>query len=118
MPQYMLLLHEDPAVFAGVAPAEMQAIILKYRAWYEKLAKEGRLAGGNKLQDGTGRSLRTANGRIKVTDGPYTEAKEIIGGFFMISASGYEEAETIARECPHIEYGVVEVREVEPTGGS
>ena len=117
MPKYMLLLHEDPAAFADVTPAEMQAIIEKYKAWAIKLATAGRLAGSSKLQDGTGRSIRKSGGRVVVTDGPYTEAKEVIGGYFMINAENYDEALELAGECPHVEYGVVEIREVEPTGG-
>lgn len=117
MHKYMLLLHEDPAAFADVTPAEMQAIIEKYKAWAIKLATAGRLAGSSKLQDGTGRSIRKSGGKVVVTDGPYTEAKEVIGGYFTIIAENYEEAVALAGDCPHVEHGVVEIREVEPTGG-
>jgi hypothetical protein len=116
MPQYMLLLHENPAAFADVTPNQMQAIIDKYKAWATKLAQAGRLAGSNKLHDTTGRSMKTVNGKIVVTDGPYTEASEVIGGYFMISAESYDEAVKLSEGCPHIEYGVVEIREIEPTG--
>ena len=105
----------NPAAFADVTPAEMQAIIQKYKAWAGKLAAEGRLAGSNKLQDGTGRTLRSSNGTITVTDGPYTEGKEVIGGYFTISAANYDEAVSLCKGCPHVEYGIIEIREVEPT---
>ena len=93
----------------------MQAIIEKYSAWAGKLASQGRLAGGNKLQDGSGRAVRRANGKVAVTDGPYTEAKEIVGGYFIVEADSYEQAVELASDCPHVENGVVEVREIEPT---
>ena len=115
MPQYLLLLHEDPSQYADVSPAEMQAIIEKYSAWAGKLASQGRLAGANKLQDGTGRSVRRAAGKLAVTDGPYTEAKEIVGGYFILNADSYEQAVELSSDCPHVESGVVEVREIEPT---
>lgn len=110
MPQYILLLHEDPAAFAGVSPSEMQAVIQKYGAWSQKLAQAGQLRGGEKLEDGTGRVIRAG----VVSDGPYTEAKEVIGGYFVIEAASYDEAVEISRSCPHCEYGVVEVRQIEP----
>jgi len=109
--QFILLLHENPAAFAEVSPAEMQAIVAKYVAWSQRLAAEGRLAGGHKLEDGTGRVLRAGT----VTDGPYTEAKEVIGGLFVIHAAGYDDALAVARTCPHAEFGVVEVRRIERT---
>ncbi len=114
MPNYMLLLHEDPAVFADVSPAEMQTIIQKYGAWATKLAAEGRLVASSKLQDGTGRALRAVNGKFSVTDGPYTEGKEIIGGYFTIKAESYDHAVELSQGCPHVEFGVVEIRETDP----
>ena len=114
MPQYMLLLHEDPKVFADVSPSEMQAIIEKYRAWSTKIATSGNLLGGDKLKDGCGRTLRGANGKVAMTDGPYAEVKEVIGGYFKITADNYDHAVTLASECPHVEFGVVEVREIDP----
>ena len=105
MPQYMLLLHEDPAAFADASPSEMQAIIQRYAVWAKKIAGEGRLVSSSKLQDGTGRSLRAANGGITVTDGPYTEVKEVIGGYFMIRADDYDHAVELSRGCPHVDFG-------------
>jgi hypothetical protein len=115
MPQYLFLLHEDPSRYADLSPAEMQAIIEKYSAWAGKIAAQGRLRGGEKLQDGTGRRVHTANGKLVVTDGPYAEGKEVVGGYFIVEADNYEQAVALANDCPHVETGVVEVREIEPT---
>lgn len=116
MPQYLLLLHEDPQAFAGRTPAEMQAIVERYIAWAGKLAQDGKLAGSNKLEDGSGKSLRSVNGKTTVTDGPYTEGREVIGGYFLIEADSYDDAVRLSSSCPHVEFGVVEIRQVEPTG--
>src|SRR4051812_49759652 len=97
MKKFYLLLHEDPAVFAGVSPAEMQAIIGRYSEWRNGLAAQGSVVGGHKLEDGTGRVLRSGT----VHDGPFTEGKEVIGGLFIIQAAGFDEAVAIARTCPH-----------------
>jgi hypothetical protein len=115
MPQYVMLLHENPAVFENYGPAEMQAVIEKYKAWSQKTGASGHLRGGQKLRDGEGRVLRTGANGLAVIDGPYSEAKEVIGGFFLLEAANYEEAVRVSRDCPHVEYGVVELREVEPT---
>ena len=113
MPGYLLLLHEDPAAFAHVSPEEMQAIIQKYTEWKTRVQNAGVLTRGEKLQDGTGRVLRRTAGQTSINDGPYTESKEVIGGLFEIQAENYEAAVEAARDCPHLEYGVIEIREIE-----
>ena len=56
-------------------------------------------------------------GRATVTDGPFTETKEIIGGYFIIDCESREEAIEIAKKCPHGRVGTVEVRQIIPMGG-
>lgn len=114
MPTYLLLLHEDPSVFERVSPEEMQNIIQKYSSWKQRMLETGLLTGGEKLQDGTGRVMRRVGGQTSVTDGPYTESKEVIGGLFQIRAENYVQAVQAASDCPHLEYGTIEIREVEP----
>ena len=114
MPKYLLFLHEDPNIFEHASPEEMQAVIQKYASWKRRLAEAGVLTGGEKLQDGTGRVLRRSAGQISVNDGPYTESKEVIGGLFEIQAKDYQQAVETAEGCPHLEYGTIEIREVEP----
>ncbi len=115
MAEYVLLLHEDPTGFADLAPSEIEKVIGEYMAWRERLAAEGRLAGGTKLADDGGRWLSRENGQVRVVDGPFSEAKEIIGGFFMIKAADYAEAVEISSTCPHIDYGGrIELRAVDP----
>ena len=113
MPNYLLFLYSEPDAFNETSPAEMQAIIQKYRDWRLRLQKSGVIVGGEKLQDGTGRMMRRTGGATSVTDGPYTESREIIGGFFEIQAENYDKAVEVAGDCPHLEYGTIEIREVE-----
>lgn len=113
MSQFVLLLHEPASLSPGVSPEEMQAIIQRYKAWSTALAERGHLLGGDKLQDGTGRVLRNAKSHVSVTDGPYAETKEVIGGFFRIEAESYEQAVALARDCPHLAFGPVEIRQVD-----
>jgi hypothetical protein len=80
MPRYILLLHDAPDAYASLSPEQMQQVIQKYIAWGEKLRASGVLEGGQKLTDEPGRVMRTRNGQIRVTDGPYSETKEVLGG--------------------------------------
>jgi hypothetical protein len=116
MTEFMLLLHENPSDFEDVSPEEIEKIIAEYVAWRGELAEAGRLAGSKKLRDEGGRWLTAPAGDVRVIDGPYSEANEVIGGFFMITAADYAEAVEISRSCPHLRYGGrIELREVEPT---
>jgi hypothetical protein len=115
MPNYILFLHENPMDFQDMSADEMQAIIQKYSAWRQQMAQAGKLTGGKKLTEGAGRVLSRVNGQPSISDGPYTESKEVIGGLFEIIASNYDEAVEIALQCPHLAFGKVEVREIEIT---
>jgi hypothetical protein len=115
MAEYMLLLHDAEAFGSRFSPDEMQLIIQRYSAWSKRTAQSGHLLGGNKLTEGAGRVLKKRDDQLAVTDGPYTESKEIIGGFFHIKADDYQHAVRIASDCPHLEYGTIEIREIERT---
>lgn len=117
MAQFMLLLHENPASFADVTPEQMEQVIGEYVAWREALEKQGRLAGGEKLRDEGGRHLSGFGADLKVVDGPFAEAAEVIGGYFTVEARDYDDAVEVAKNCPHLKYGGrIELRQVEPTG--
>ena len=114
MPKFVLLLH-DIGRFDNLSPDQMQAVIQRYIAWRAKVQKDGRSVMGHKLHDGQGRVMRGAGASMKVTDGPYAEAREVIGGLFVIEARNYEEVVDLAKDCPHLEFGAIEIRQVQPT---
>lgn len=117
MPHYLLALYDDPSAFDPMSPEEMQRIVERYRTWSEGLAAGGHLVDGHKLEDGTGRVIRkNGSGALAVSDGPYAETKEILGGFFLIQADSYDHAARLTGDCPHLEYGTVEIRAVDPAG--
>ena len=112
MANYLLLLYDDPSRRKTLSPAEMQPIVAKYMAWADGMRSKGWV--GNKLADDHGRVLRSTGGKPRVTDGPYSETKEVLGGYFQIEASSYDEAVKHAMTCPHMEYGgTIEVRIIE-----
>ena len=113
MAQYILLPYEAPEVFAQLSPADMQAVIQRYIDWTEKLAATGSLRAGHKLRDGEGRIMRGAGEDMTVTDGPFPETKEVLGGLWIIEADSYDVAVKLASDCPHLEYGSLVIRAIE-----
>jgi len=114
MAKYLLILHETPGTFAHAGPEEIQKIIEDYSAWARNLAEQERLGPSQKLMDEGGKHIRPGtDGSPLVTDGPYSESTEIIGGIFTITAESYEEAAEISSASPHIKYGGwIEVRQI------
>ncbi len=116
MPDYMLLLHEKPTDFSAMSPDEIESVINEYIAWSEKTAALGKIRGGHKLRDEGGKHLNGFGDTFRVTDGPFIEANEVIGGVFLIAADDYDDAVATSSDCPHLKYGGrIELREIEPT---
>ena len=117
MAEFVVLLHEDPSVLARLSPAEMQAAVGKYSAWFAKLGATGRLAVSKKLTDEGGRHLRGKRGSIVVSDGPFAEAKDVVAGLFIVQAASYDDARALLDDCPHFDYqGWIELREIDRMG--
>lgn len=108
MEKYMFIfIGGDPSHLSAEA---QQAHMQKWFAWVEKLSKEGRYVAGEALLPG-GKTIKGA--KKVVTDGPFAEGKEIVGGFFVVNAKDINEATEMAKACPDYELGgIVEVREV------
>lgn len=94
----------------GLSPEEMQKVGEQWMAWFNRLKDEGRAVAGNPLE-GEGKIVSGKN-RI-VSDGPFAESKESIGGYFLLKVDSMDEAVAVAQECPGLPYGIrVEVRAV------
>lgn len=105
-----MLLFRGAAKQYEFSPEEMQGHMQKWLAWVDRLkSKNIYVSGEPLLPDG-----KTVTGKkAVVTDGPFAESKEIIGGFFLIKAASIEEATEIAKDSPDLPLdGTVEVREV------
>ena len=114
MPKFMLMLMDRPSDYADLSPAEMQKVVKEYGAWAKKMGREGKLVGGEKLADEGGRIIRRKGEKVTVTDGPFVEAKEVLGGVFIIKAGSYDEAVELAKTCPHMTYGcATHVRQID-----
>lgn len=115
MKKFMLIAYDNPATYANVSPEQMQAIVEKYMAWTADIATRGHLVMGEKLTDNAGKAITRSNGSLSVTEGPYTEANEVVGGFWIIQCAREEEAIAIGSSCPHVENGVLGLKEIDPT---
>ena len=115
MKKFIMLLHDAGSFPADISPDQIQAIIQRYVAWRQKIQAAGRKVDGHKLTDRQGRVMRGAAGQTKVIDGPYAEGREVIGGLFIVEAGSYEEMVELSRDCPHLDFGTIEIREVDPT---
>jgi hypothetical protein len=93
-----------------MSPDVMQKQMERWRSWIGDLAKQGKFKGGEPLEEGG----RTLTGKSKtVTDGPYAEAKDLVGGYLIVTAGSLDEATEMARGCPIFEVnGTVEVRTI------
>ena len=109
--QYLLLLHQ-PTSGPGPTPEQLRGIMAEFGAWMEGLHARGTVLGTNGLEP-TGKVLRESGGGV-ITDGPYAEAKEIVGGYILINANDLDDAVAIARSCPGLNHRLaVEVRPVQ-----
>ena len=113
MPRYLILPYEQPGDFADLSPAEMQRIVERYVAWTDRLRAGGKLERSAELKDGEGRILRGAGKKLQVTDGPYAETKEIVGGFWVVEAATYDAVVQLCADCPHLEFGALSIRALE-----
>jgi hypothetical protein len=115
MPRYLLLLHDTGTMPEGIGPDEIQAIIQRYIDWRARVEAAGHAVMGHKLKDGEGRVMTATNGRLSVTDGPYAETREVVGGLFVVDAASYDEIQALCADHPHLDFGSIEIREIQPT---
>jgi len=109
--QYILLLHSQEGGWAKLTSAEQQRWMKAYQTFTEALVAAGAYKGGNQLQRSKlAATVRTKNGKPLVTDGPFAETKEQLGGYFVIDVPNRRSAIAWAKKCPAAKHGVVEVR--------
>jgi len=109
MEKFMFIFHGG--ISPTSSPEEMQANMGKWMAWIDKLAKDNRYVSGEPLLPG-GKLVTGTNGK-SVTDGPYTEGKEIVGGFFILNAKDYEDALSLTKDYPDYDKGgKIQVRQI------
>ena len=112
--QYLLLIYLNENQWNTLTEAERQPIYQEYRELVTSLAKSGNYRGGSELAPvSTATTVRVRDGKTQVTDGPFAETREQLGGYFMIEANDLDEATKIAARIPGAKLGSIEVRPVQ-----
>jgi len=110
---YLLLIVEPPGQRQDRGREAGQAVYARMVQYTDSLKARGVLVGTNSLKS-EGARLTIRGGTRTVVDGPFTEAKELVGGYFLLNVMTREEALAFAGECPAAEWATVEVRETGP----
>ncbi len=112
---YMLLILEPPGQRGQRSLQEGQAVYDRMLDFAETLKVQGKLRGVESLLgDAQGQRVQVRNGQARFIDGPFTEAKEMVGGFFVVDCASLDEAAALAARCPAAEWATVEVRPLGP----
>lgn len=111
--QYLLMLYSEEGQWSKMTKAEQEQGIAAYSAYGEALRKAGAFAGSNRLQpSSSATTVRVANGKSQVLDGPFVDSKEQVGGYYLIDVPDLDAALSWAARCPGSGHGVIEVRPV------
>ena len=111
--RFLFLLYGDEAAELALSPEERRAIVERHREFTADLAARGALLGGEAL--GSGARAAVVRGRESVTDGPFAETKEQLGGFYLVECADRAEAIALARLVPASPGSLVEVRPIAET---
>jgi hypothetical protein len=111
--KYMLLIYLEEKAWASQTEPERQEIYREYRELIEELTRDGKYLAGEELQPSTtANSVQVRESKALITDGPFAETREQLGGFFLIEAKDLAEANAIAARIPSALTGTIEVRPV------
>ncbi len=118
--QYLLLIYSDESMWESLSEDERQAIHLEYGRLTTDLRAQGKLVGGDELRPvATATSVRVRQDDTIVSDGPFAETKEALGGYYLIEADGLDEAIEWAARIPAARGGTIEIRPtVDRSGGA
>ena len=115
--KFIVLVYNDGKLLDGLPAGEADGMMRDCLSHADELQTEGKLIESQMLEDvGTAKSIRRRNGRLTITDGPFAETKEVLGGFNLIEAEDMDEALRIAAAFPWSNTGCIEVRPVRDIG--
>ena len=112
---YLLLIYTNEAEFAGLPPGEIKKVTDEYMEFTKSIVQAGQFKAGDRLKPASSAStVRVRNGKAAITDGPFAETREQLGGYYLIEAKNLDEATAIAARIPGARFGSIEVRPVWP----
>ncbi|MDN5869580.1 MAG: YciI family protein [Nitrococcus sp.] len=113
--KYLCLAYEQEETLNALSPSEWESLRAETLSYVETLRESGHLVVTEALQSArTASTLRVRNGKLSVTDGPFAETNEQLGGFFLIEARDFNQAIRVASKWPSARLGTIEVRPIEP----
>jgi hypothetical protein len=111
--QYMCLIYDDENIWDKLPEDERNAVFAAYGTFTESIKGSGNYVAGDALQPtSTATTVRIRDGKTLVTDGPFAETKEQLGGYYLVEAKDVDEALKVAERIPSARYGSIEVRPV------
>jgi hypothetical protein len=111
--RYLLLIYGDESGMANASEAEQQAQMATWNEYTEEMRSSGAFVSGDGLQPtSTATTVRDGGGEPLVTDGPFAETKEQLGGYYTLEVADLDEAIKWAHKCPGARYGSIELRPV------
>ena len=111
--QFLLLVYGQEAHWENLTPAQYGAMQQEYGQFTKEITEKGKNLGSNRLKPvAAAATVRVRDGKRVVTDGPFAETKEQLGGYYLVDAKDIEEAIAIAARIPAVRHGSVEVRPV------
>jgi len=111
--KYMLLIYSNEKQMAAGNQADAEKVLGAYGAYSQAMQKAGVMVGGDRLRPtDASTSVKVANGKTQVLNGPYAESREQLGGYYMIDVPDLDAAISWASRCPGASHGTVEVRPI------
>lgn len=113
--QYLLLIYGSENRWETMSQAEHDAVLQEYMDYSQSIAQSGHMRGGNELDmTAKAKTVKVRDGRQLVTDGPFAETKEQLGGYYLVEAKDVNEALALAARIPSARWGSIEVRPIIP----
>jgi hypothetical protein len=113
--QYLLLIYSNEAEMAAMSPTDLQAMTAEYVEFTKGIIQGGQFKAGDRLKPSSSAStVRVRNGQVAITDGPFAETREQLGGYYLVEAKNLDDALAIAARIPGAGHGSIEVRPVWP----
>jgi hypothetical protein len=115
---YLLLIYANEAQIAAMDPAAITAMTAEYTEFTKGIIQAGHFKAGDRLKPvSTASTVRIRNGKTAITDGPFAETREQLGGYYLVEAKNLDEAISIAARIPGAKFGSIEVRPIWPPAG-
>jgi len=112
--KYLCLIYSEENRWETMSKPEHEKVMMEYFEYTDSIQKSGHYIGGNPLQSTrTATTLRSRNGNLSTTDGPFAETKEQLGGYYLIEARDLNEAIQVGSRIPGAKYGSIEVRPIQ-----